>query len=145
MKSRFFVDFQNNAIVGSKTTLKKASIPGSPEYKELMKLVKQHVTFVVVEKEIKKAEGKKTYVGLNKSFMLDYINTQENSEHLKKEFGQALRIGKFPLVRKWFLNTFKDFDMEAAKEAIDEATFAKIAKNAIEKPIENDDMLKAIE
>lgn len=132
MKSRFFVDFQNNAIVGSKTTLKKASIPGSPEYKELMKLVKEHVTFAVIEKEIKKAEGKKTYVGLNKSFMLDYINTQENSENLTKEFEQALKIGKFPLVRKWFLDTFKNFDIEIAKEEITKRKLEEVRNNSFD-------------
>ena len=36
-------------------------------------------------------------------------------------------MGKFPLVRKWFLNTFKNFDMETAKKEIEQAIFAEIA------------------
>ena len=43
-------------------------------------------------------------------------------------------MGKFPLVRKWFLNTFKNFNMDAAKEAIEQAIFAEIA-SATEKKI----------
>ena len=64
MKNLFAIDFANNTIVASKTTLKKASIPNSAEYKALMKLMKQNPTFTVAEKEIKKAEGKNTYKGL---------------------------------------------------------------------------------
>ena len=36
-------------------------------------------------------------------------------------------MGKFSLVRKWFLKTFKDFDMANAKKEISDAVFAEIA------------------
>ena len=42
MKNLFVVNFSENTIVASKTTLKKAGIPNSAEYKALMKLTKQH-------------------------------------------------------------------------------------------------------
>ena len=74
MKNLFAIDFANNTIVASKTTLKKASIPNSAEYKALMKLMKQNPTFTVAEKEIKKAEGKNTYKGLDKAFVEKYIS-----------------------------------------------------------------------
>ena len=60
MKNLFAVNFAENTIVASKTTLKKASVPNSPEYKALMKLMKQNPTLTVAEKEIKKAEGNNT-------------------------------------------------------------------------------------
>ena len=72
MKNLFAVNFAENTIIASKTTLKKASVPNSPEYKELMKLMKKHPTLTVVEKDIKKAEGKQTYEGLNKDFIKQY-------------------------------------------------------------------------
>ena len=50
MKNLFAIDFANNTIVASKTTLKKASIPNSAEYKALMKLMKQNPTFTVAER-----------------------------------------------------------------------------------------------
>ena len=74
MKNLFAVNFAENTIIASKTTLKKASVPNSPEYKALMKLMKQNPTFTVAEKEIKKAEGKNTYEGLNKAFIEKYMH-----------------------------------------------------------------------
>lgn len=129
MKNLFAINFAENTIVASKTTLKKASVPNSPEYKALMKLMKQNPAFTVAEKDIKKAVGKTTYKGLTATFIKAYIAIQENAEDLKKQFEQASEMGKFPLVRKWFLDTFKNFNME---EAMDQITAAQIAKiNAV--------------
>ena len=118
MKTLFAVNFAENTIVATKTTLKKASVPNSAEYKALMKLMKQNATFAIVEKEIKKATGKETYAGLTKDFIKEYITIQSNSADLTEQFKKAFEMGKFPLVRKWFLNTFKNFNMEKAKEEI---------------------------
>lgn len=126
MKNLFAVNFAENTIVASKTTLKKARIPNSPEYKDLMKLMKQNPAFAIVEKDIKKAEGKRTYKGLNEAFIEKYISIQANADDLMVQYEQAAKMGKFPLVRKWFLNTFKNFNMELAKEEIDKAIFAEI-------------------
>ena len=127
MKSLFTVCFEENTIIATKTTLKKASVPNSPEYKALMKLMKQNPTFSIEVKEIKKAEGKKTYAGLNNDFSKDYISIKENAEELKQQYNKAYEMGKFVMVRKWFLNTFENFDMEEAKEKIAKARLAAIA------------------
>lgn len=127
MKSLFTVCFEENTIIATKTTLKKASVPNSPEYKALMKLMKQNPTFSIEVKEIKKAEGKKTYAGLNNDFIKDYISIKENAEELKQQYNKAYEMGKFVMVRKWFLNTFENFDMEEAKEKIAKARLAAIA------------------
>ena len=118
MKTLFAVDFAENAIVASKTTLKKASVPGSPEYKTLMKLIKQNPTFSIKEKDIKKAVSKETYEGLTKKFIEKYISIQSNFPELNEQYAKANEMGKFPLVRKWFLGVFKNFNMELAKEEI---------------------------
>ena len=130
MKNLFAVNFAENTIIASKTTLKKAGVPNSPEYKELMKLMKKHPTFAVAEKDINTAEGKKTYKGLDKAFIEKYISIQTNANELNKQYAKAAEMGKFPLVRKWFLNTFKNFDMETAKKEIEQAIFAEIAAAA---------------
>ena len=135
MKNLFAVNFAENTIVASKTTLKKASVPNSPEYKALMKLMKQNPTFTIAEKDIKEATGKKTYEGLNKAFIEKYISIQSNAADLKEQYEQAAKMGKFPLVRKWFLNTFKNFDMETAKAEIEQAIFAEIASAATKKVV----------
>ena len=131
MKNLFAIDFANNTIVASKTTLKKASIPNSAEYKALMKLTKQNPTFTVVEKEIKKAEGKNTYKGLNDDFIKQYISIQTNAKTLDEQYKKAAEMGKFPLVRKWFLNTFKNFNMDLAKVEIEKAILAEIGSVSI--------------
>ena len=127
MKSLFTVCFEDNTIIATKTTLKKASVPNSPEYKTLMKLMKQNPTFAVVVKEIKKAEGKKDYKGVNNKFIKEYISIKENADELEKQYKKAYEMGKFVMVRKWFLNTFENFDMEEAKEKIAKARLAAIA------------------
>jgi phosphoribosylformylglycinamidine (FGAM) synthase PurS component len=99
-----------------------------------MKLMKQNPTFTVETKVIKEATGKKTYEGLNKAFIEKYISIQTNAADLKAQYEQAAKMGKFPLVRKWFLNTFKNFDMAAAKEEIEQAIFAEIAAATEKKP-----------
>lgn len=126
MKSLFTVCFEDNTIIATKTTLKKASVPNSPEYKTLMKLMKQNPTFAVVVKEIKKAEGKKDYKGVNNKFIKEYISIKENADELEKQYKKAYEMGKFVMVRKWFLNTFKNFDMEEAKREIAKARLAAI-------------------
>ena len=127
MKSLFAINFAENTIVASKTTLKKASIPNSPEYKELMKLMKQNPGFAVTEKYIKEAAGKKTYKGLNDPFIKKYISIQPNAAELNKQYENATKQGKFSLGRKWFLDTFKNFDMDAAKTEIEKAILAEIS------------------
>jgi len=135
MKNLFAVNFADNTIIASKTTLKKASVPNSPEYKELMKLMKKHPTLTIAEKDIKKAEGKKTYEGLNKAFIEKYLSIQTNADTLNEQYAKASEMGKFPLVRKWFLNTFKNFDMETAKKEIEQAIFAEIAAATTKKVV----------
>lgn len=134
MRNRFVVDFAENAIIATKTTLKRAGVPNSPEYKLLMKLMKQNPDFKVIEKEIKKSEGKTTYKGLSKAFIEKYLSIQENAEELSRQYNKTLELGKFPQTRKWFLDTFKDFNMDEAKEEIDAAFIKQIKTDAEEKP-----------
>ena len=126
MKNLFAINFAEKSIVASKATLKKASVPNSPEYKALMKLMKQNPSFTIAEKTINQKEGKKTYKGLNAAFVKTYIAIQSNADELMKQYEKASEMGKFPLVRKWFLDTFKNFNMEEAKAQIAAAQIAKI-------------------
>ena len=126
MKTLFIVKHTEKTIIASKTTLKKAGIPNSPEYKELMKLMKANPTFTVAEKAIKKAEGKNNHAGLTNAFIKEYISIKENSAELTKQYEKAKEMGKFPQIRKWFLDTFKNFNMAEAKKEIEQARLAKI-------------------
>ena len=143
-KSIFSINFTNNTIYGSKSALKKASNPNTAEHKELMKVLAEHPTFKVAEKEPNK--NKNTYKDMDFKFMRNYINAQPNADELMAEFetAKAMFGGKYPLVKKWFLDTFKDdtdtFKVSEAKKQIATAkvnrvkvtTRRTLAKQAVE-------------
>lgn len=132
MKNLFAYNFTNNTIVASKTTLKKAGNPTTPEYKALMKMIAGQPTFRVVEKVIKDNGRKKTYNGLTLEMMKTHIEKQENSEFLMAEFNEAQKQGKskYPLAKKWFLEQFPNFKITEGKKAIGDAKIAKVKTNA---------------
>ena len=110
-KNLFVIDFSKSSIVASATTLKKARKPESSEYRVLTELLCAHPNFCVIEKDIQKKPGKKTYKGLTFQTMLDYIQTQTNSEDKIKTYNAVRRIAKvkgceYPLTKKWFLKTY---------------------------------------
>ena len=125
-RSLFVVDATAKTISASKAAMHRAANPNSKEYKELNKLQKQHPDFAVVEKD---ASKKTTYEGMNYPFMKAYIRIQKDSEELMEEFESVKLLSgdSYPLVKKWFLDTFKDedgkFDMRKANREI---THAKI-------------------
>ena len=113
-KNLFVIDFSTSSIVASATTLKKARKPESSEYRVLTELLCVHPNFCVIEKDIQKKPGKKTYKGLTFQTMLDYIRTQTNSEEKIKAYNAVRRIAKvkgceYPLTKKWFLKTYPDY------------------------------------
>ena len=132
MKNLFAYNFVNNTIVASKTTLKKAGIPNSPEYKALMKMIDKQPTFRVAEKEISTNTRKKTYRGLTIEVMRTHILAQENSELLMAEFEESMKEGKskYPLAKKWFVAQFPNFKITEGKKAVSDAKIAKAKANA---------------
>lgn len=132
MKSLFAINFAEHTIVATKTTLKKASIPNSPEYKALMKLVKQNPACTVAEKPKESSTVKKTCKGLNKAFIKEYLSIQENADELTRQYDKALELGQFRQARKWFFDTFKNFDMDAAKKEMEQAVLTVIRTPAAE-------------
>lgn len=129
-KNIFTINFTEQTISGSKSALKKASNPASAEYKELTAKMALHPTFKVVEKEAN--PNKNTYKDMDFKFMRNYINAQSNAKELMAEFETAIVLsgGKYPLVKKWFLDTFKDdadtFKVSEAKKQIADAKVSRI-------------------
>ena len=126
MKNLFSLNHVDKTIVASKTTLRKAGIFGSAEYKELMHLLNENSGYAVAEKVIKKSTGKKTYRGLTAALIRDYLSIQPNCEEMNTLFNQAWERGGFSLGRKWFLESYKDFNVESAKQEIQEAKLVDI-------------------
>lgn len=131
--ARFTLDFVNKSIVGSKASFKLARKGNGTEYEELAFLIARHPDFSIVEKSVKKSE-KNTYHGLNLAFMEEYINIQENASKLMDEYNSVKKLAKeagrsvYPIIKKWFLNQFTEFDMTKAKEEIDQFIFDQAKK-----------------
>lgn len=128
--SHFTLNFFEKTITGTKASFNKANKGSGIEYEELTAKIAAHPDFVLVMKEqkVKSTRTKRTYSGLDFSFMEKYLSTLENADSMLAEYkavkGKAKEIGAavFPMAKKWFLKKFGDaqhgFDMEAAKEAI---------------------------
>lgn len=126
MKTRnlFVYDHVNKAIIGTKTSLKKAGNPYSEEYKILTEMMNMRPDYAVKEKVIKENPSKKDYDGLNDGLIRDYLAIQKNAKELLavydriKDAANEQKKKPFPLIKRWFLDTFKSFDVEKAKEEI---------------------------
>jgi hypothetical protein len=136
----FVFDYVNRTIVGSKTSIKKAGIPGSKEQAALLKLMRKEPGFAVVEKEIESNENKRTYDGLTFAFMAAYISIQPDAKQLTAEYESVKQIAentsrsKYPFTKKWFLDKFstkeRPFNMDAARECIRNYDMSKAAPAA---------------
>lgn len=136
-RSLFSVDVVEKTITASVATLSRAKNPNSKEYVKLCLLLADHPGFKVKEKATKKT----TYDGMTFKFMRAYINIQNDRDELMDEF-EAVKLDsgeKYPLVKKWFLDTFKNedgkFDMAKAKREITNGRIesAKLRVKAVRK------------
>lgn len=137
---RFTINFAKQEINGSKASFKKAGKGFGPEYEELTEKMSKFPTFNMVEIEPKKRSNKKkeTYEGLNENFMKNYIRTKADSEKYLAELDEVkkgaekMKKSVYPLMKKWFLDTFSvndKFDMDKAREEINDYVIA-VAKTA---------------
>ncbi len=137
---RFTIDFFNKAITGTKASFDKAGKGFGAEYEELTAKMAAHPDFElrVKEQKAKTTKSKRTYEGLDFSFMEAYIATFEDASMVKeyeavKEMANNCGTKVYPLTKKWFLDKFSDmegsFDMDAAKKDISDFRIALAKKN----------------
>ena len=137
-KNLFALDFAKSSIVASATTLRKARNPESPECKALMRMLSEHPSFHVAEKEIRKKSGKQTYKGLTFTRMADYIQMQANSKDELRKYEAVRRIAKikgseYALTKKWFLNAYPAYKERAVVEQeMDEVIQAETSAPALQ-------------
>lgn len=105
------IDIIGKKLYISNAFYKKACNGNSVEYKVLHQMMSENVGF---ELAFKVVEDKRTYKELTYAVMETYIKDNENSEsnlalfnEVKKE-AEAESSG-YPLVKKWFLDTFEEF------------------------------------
>ena len=134
---RFTVNFFNRSIVGTKASFDKAGKGYGEIYDELMRLISAHPDYAMEVKEQKKhtAKPKKTYAGLTIPLIRDYIELQKNADDLLREFinvrdlGEA-RNAKYPTVKKWFCDTFKNITVDEVKKAVNDHYLAQAKSDA---------------
>lgn len=130
--TRFTINFFDKTITGTKASFNKAGKGYGPEYEELTAKMARHPDFQMEVKEQKHKlnRAKRTYEGLDFSFMETYISTLENAKAVKagyeavKKMAGECGIKAYGLTKKWFLEKFgtkeDGFDMAVAKERIDQ-------------------------
>ena len=99
----------------SKAFEKNAKIFGTPEYKLWREYLKEFPNATMTTKTIKKNADKKTYRNMTYKNMELFIEAQENSETLKKEFARQRKMSKvqtnpYKAVLAWFCKKFEGFD-----------------------------------
>lgn len=123
------INYENRTIEVSKAFLKKASVFDTPEYKELKTVRETEPTFAVKEKTISKKASKETYGNLTFRTMIAHINLVETDEEEKarvlneleeiKNYS-ATRKSSYPIVKKWFLNRYKESYINLLNETEEE-------------------------
>lgn len=133
----FIYDHVNKTIIGTKSALKRAGIPGSDESKAFASMIRDYPHYEVVAKDVKKNPSKNSHKGLNMSLVRAYLEIQENASELKEKLKRIENMAKeqklkaFPLVKRWFIGMFENFDVETAQKEIADYWIEK----AVEEPI----------
>ncbi len=109
------INYIENTITVTKKFLKEAGIIGSPAYIALANVRKDLPDFMIVQREIAKKPGKKTYGKLTYKVMREFIAAQEeeNAAAVLEEFDRVQRLSKiqngaYAFVKAWFLNRYKE-------------------------------------
>ena len=105
MSKRMCVKFDSKSIEISEAMAKKASVPFSPEFSEMVEVTRALPDFKVVVK--KKPPVKQTHLcGLTYEFMRQHIMDHADSERLE-EFEKLRSYGaNYCDIRNWFLSLF---------------------------------------
>ena len=120
-KYNFTYDHVNHKIVGTDIAFQKSGIPGSKEEQELMARMEARPTYGFTIIPTEKKPAKKTYAGLTRELMKEYINIQEG----EKKADLMAQIDKmvadkmaYPTIKSWFLDVFEDFSVSKAQREI---------------------------
>lgn len=125
-KNIYEINYTEKTITVTKSYLKEAGIIGSAAYNELAQVRKDLPDFQIVQREIAKKPGKKTYGKLTYQVMEDFISVQEeeNAPAVLDEFERVkalskVHAGQYAFVKTWFLNRYKDvFTQKESQEVI---------------------------
>lgn len=128
MKASIKIDMRNKKLVMTKTFYNKATNYGTREYNELRAVMNENPGYEI---EFKATAGKH-YGKLTYKRMEAYIKRQPESKRHLQEFNAVQTLAKlkgssYPIVKKWFLDTFPDY-----KETATDAEIAAALPNSSE-------------
>ena len=109
--TNYTINFETEEIIITKKFGKAASQIGTPEFKVMQQLRKEFAGFLFAYKTIEKKENKKSYKGLSIEEMTRFLSNraEEEQEMFKKVLAIAAnKQGKYAIVKKWFLDYYKE-------------------------------------
>ncbi len=128
--AQYEINHIDEIIILTKKFRKEASVMGTPAYKELMKIKREHPTYKLEERVIAKSEGKETYSDLTIDEMkkfIGYIHGEDKEtaqkrldelEALEKFYDEFRKSAKYGSIKKWFLGYYKkQYTMSEDQEA----------------------------
>lgn len=106
------INFETKEIIITKRFSKAAGVINSDEYKVMLALRKDFTDFTIKTKTIEKKENKVSYKGLSIEEMKRFIAANRSQEE-QALFDKILRLqegkkGKYAVVKKWFLDNYKE-------------------------------------
>lgn len=124
--SGYEINYIENTITVTKSFLKEAGVIGNPAYIELARLRNDLPDFQIVQREISRKQGKKSYGKLTYKVMGEFIKAQEEAEKATGVLAEFERVkelskvhsGQYAFVKTWFLTRYKDeFEQDDEAEA----------------------------
>lgn len=130
MKNTLHINHKTNQLVMDRTFSVKASLFGSQEYNMLQSARQDYPKYQVVRKTIKTNPKKESFNGLTYEYMEIYMDKYNVSAEIRQQY-EDLRFKakahsiRYPVIKKWFLETFPDMkDWGKIKEELAAATAA---------------------
>ena len=120
-KFAFTFDHINKKIVGKDVDFQKAGIPGSDLEKELNARMEDRPSYGFTIIPTEKKPAKKTYAGLTRELMREYIEVQEikAKDDLLAQLDTMIKDKiAYPTIKSWFLEEFNGFNVNKAKTLI---------------------------
>lgn len=144
-KSVYFTyDFFNRTIVGTDVNFELAGNPNTTQYAELMERMSAQPTFALFKVETER-KVKRTYSGLSRELMFDYLTLHEEQDMLKKFAEMKDDHVAYPAIKSWFLEAYPKFNVEKAKKEVQAARLmkTKVKYKATKKDASKKDASKA--
>ncbi len=130
MKNILRIDHANAKIIMDREFAIKSAIFGTEEYKHLQEARRDYDGYAVVRKTIRTNSKKESFNGLTYEYMEMYMDKYNVSQEIRKQYDDLRFKAKahsirYPVIKKWFLQTFPDMkDWGKIKEELAAANAA---------------------